>query len=260
MINICFFVQTIKNYTLFFLKKNTVLLKDLIPNNYIDIHSHLLPGIDDGAKSIEDTQELITELNKFGFTKFITTPHIMDGVWENTRSGIQNKKEETILDLKTAGMNFPLKAAAEYMMDGGFLKILESEKLLTLKDDYVLVEMSYLNPPMNLYDILFELQLEGYKPILAHPERYNFFHGSLSEYKKLKTVGCSFQINLLSTVGYYGPHVAKTAEYLLSNNMIDFTGSDVHHMKHVEFFHKKIVLKKHDNLITAFQNNLEFDF
>lgn len=245
---------------MFFKKKNIPLLKDLIPNNYIDIHSHLLPGIDDGAKSIEDTIELITELNTIGFCKFITTPHVMNGVWDNNAIDILNKKEATLSDLKNNGINIPLKAAAEYMLDGAFIKILESQKLLTLKDNYVLVEMSYLNPPMNLYDILFELQLEGYKPILAHPERYNFYHGSLSEYKKLKTVGCSFQINLLSTVGYYGPHVAKTTDYLLSNNMIDFTGSDVHHMKHVSFFNKKIIMKNYDNLITSFDNNINFDF
>ncbi len=240
-----------------FFSKSKPILKDLIPSDYTDIHSHLLPGIDDGSKSIEETKLLITNLMELGFKKFITTPHIMEGVWENTGTIISEKLLKTNIELQKEGLP-ELSAAAEYMLDGNFLKILSTEKLLTIKDNYVLVEMSYLNPPMNLYDIIFEIQLEGYTPILAHPERYNFFHNSLNEYKRLKTAGCKFQMNMLSTVGYYGPHVAKAADYLLTNNLIDFIGSDVHHSKHVEFINNKVVLKKHENLIPIFQNNSIF--
>ncbi len=240
-----------------FFSKSKPILKDLIPSDYTDIHSHLLPGIDDGSKSIEETKLLITNLMELGFKKFITTPHIMEGVWENTGTIISEKLLKTNIELQKEGLP-ELSAAAEYMLDGNFLKILSTEKLLTIKDHYVLVEMSYLNPPMNLYDIIFEIQLEGYTPILAHPERYNFFHNSLNEYKRLKTAGCKFQMNMLSTVGYYGPHVAKAADYLLTNNLIDFIGSDVHHSKHVEFINNKVVLKKHENLIPIFQNNSIF--
>ena len=240
-----------------FFSKSKPILKDLIPSDYTDIHSHLLPSIDDGSKSIEETKLLITNLMELGFKKFITTPHIMEGVWENTGTIISEKLLKTNIELQKEGLP-ELSAAAEYMLDGNFLKILSTEKLLTIKDHYVLVEMSYLNPPMNLYDIIFEIQLEGYTPILAHPERYNFFHNSLNEYKRLKTAGCKFQMNMLSTVGYYGPHVAKAADYLLTNNLIDFIGSDVHHSKHVEFINNKVVLKKHENLIPIFQNNSIF--
>ena len=240
-----------------FFSKSKPILKDLIPSDYTDIHSHLLPSIDDGSKSIEETKLLITNLMEVGFKKFITTPHIMEGVWENTGTIISEKLLKTNIELQKEGLP-ELSAAAEYMLDGNFLKILSTEKLLTIKDHYVLVEMSYLNPPMNLYDIIFEIQLEGYTPILAHPERYNFFHNSLNEYKRLKTAGCKFQMNMLSTVGYYGPHVAKAADYLLTNNLIDFIGSDVHHSKHVEFINNKVVLKIHENLIPIFQINSIF--
>ena len=257
MINICFFVKN-KFTILIFFSKSKPFLKDLIPSDYVDIHSHLLPGIDDGSKSIEDTKSLINSLKDIGFNRFITTPHIMEGVWENNRSIIIENAAKTNRQLIEEQIE--LKAAAEYMLDGNFLKILSSEKLLTLKDHYVLVEMSYLNPPMNLFDIIFEIQLEGYTPILAHPERYNFYHSSLSDYTKLKTAGCKFQINMLSTVGYYGPHVAKASDYLITNNLIDFIGSDVHHNKHIEFMKNKIVLKKHESLNSIFQNNSVFRF
>jgi len=243
---------------LFYFNKKSTYLKDIIPNDYTDIHSHLLPGIDDGSKDIENTLKLIIELKKIGFCNFITTPHVMEHVWENTKTKIEDTLATTLCHLKVNNINNSFKAAAEYMLDDNFRRLFQEEKLLTLKENYVLVEMSYINAPLQLYNIIFELQIAGYQPILAHPERYNFYHKNLQEYKKLKHAGCLFQMNLLSSVGYYGPMVAKTADYLLKNSLIDFVGSDVHHMKHVESFHKKIVLKNLDQLKEAFQNNIFF--
>ncbi|MBC7523087.1 MAG: histidinol phosphatase [Flavobacterium sp.] len=245
---------------MFLFKKSAPLLKDIIPQNYIDIHSHLLPSIDDGSKNIEDTIAMIIELNKLGFAKFVTTPHVMTFVWENSRNTIEQTLNETKKKLLDSNILNPIKSGAEYMMDINFLKLVNSEKLLTLKDDYVLVEMSYLNAPIQLYDIIFDLQLAGYIPVLAHPERYNFYHNNLNEYKKLKNAGCLFQLNLLSTTGYYGPQISKIADYLLQQNMINFVGSDVHHQKHIDFISKKIVLKNHLKLNDIFQNNMIFDF
>lgn len=244
-----------------FFKQNKPFLKDSIPDNFIDIHSHLLPGIDDGATSIEDSTLLITGLEQLGFKKFITTPHIMGDVWKNTSSGITEKLSATISELTIPDIGNRFKAAAEYMIDAEFWELFKREKLLCLKENYVLVEISYLNPPIQLYDILFELQVAGYQPVLAHPERYNFFHEtSLSHYKKLKKAGCLFQLNMLSSTGYYGERVAKTADLLLKNNMIDFIGSDVHHARHLEFMGKKIVLKNHEYMTPVFQNNSFFNF
>lgn len=234
------------------------LLSDLIPDNYIDIHSHLLAGIDDGAKTFEDTLSLIIDLQKIGFSQFITTPHIMKHVWDNTSQTINIKLGETKLELKEKNIETPLKAAAEYLMDGEFITLFQNEALLTLKENYVLVEMSYINAPIQLYDILFELQVAGYKPVLAHPERYNFYHNNLAEYKKLKNAGCLFQLNLLSTVGYYGEGVTKTANYLLEKGLIDFVGSDVHHHNHVANFSRKIQIKEIEALRKAVENNQFF--
>jgi protein-tyrosine phosphatase len=244
--------------SLFKSRPNT-LLADIIPSGYVDIHSHLLPKIDDGAKSIDDTLYLITELKKLGFKKSITTPHVMGLVWENTSVDILSnlKSTQTIIEQNSP---FTIKAAAEYMIDEQFVNLFKNDKLLTLKDNYVLIEMSYLNQPINLYEVIFDLQVAGYKPVLAHPERYNFFHHKTDEYFKLKKSGCFFQLNLLSAVGYYGENVAKCADFLLKNSLIDFVGSDVHHSKHIESFYKKIVLKNIPILKDVIQNNSFFDF
>jgi len=223
--------------------KKKPLLLDLIPDLYTDIHSHLLPGIDDGAQSTADTLFLIESVQKFGFGQAICSPHVMAGVWENSREKIESTLETTILNVQEAGLAFPLRAAAEYMMDSNFRNLFQKEKLLVLKENYVLVEMSYLNAPIQLYDILFELQIAGYQPVLAHPERYSFYHSNLEEYQKLKNAGCLFQLNLLSTVGYYGSEVNTAANYLLKKGMIDFVGSDIHHRNHIQAFSSKVKVK-----------------
>lgn len=240
-----------------FFKKSAPILSDLIPSNYVDIHSHLLPGIDDGAKNIEETISLVDGLKKIGFSQFITTPHSITGIWDNTPISIAAKLEETNLLVKET----KLKAAAEYMMDSFFFdRIKKGEKLLTLKENYVLVEMSYLNAPIQLYDIIFEIQIQGYKPILAHPERYLFYGNNFDEFNKLKKSGCLFQLNLLSTTGYYGVGVTKIAQKLLDANLYDFVGSDVHHQKHAKSLGTKVVIKNHTNLVPLMANNSFFSY
>ena len=224
----------------------------------MDIHSHLLPGIDDGAKTIEDTISLLQQMSAIGFKSIITTPHIIPNVWNNTETSIEKKHEETINTLKNKNIDTTFGFAAEYMMDVNLTKRLANGKLLTLKDNYILVEMSYICPPLQLYDIIFELQLEGYKPVLAHPERYLFYHNNFQEFDKLKKAGCLFQLNLLSTVGYYGPKITEIANKLFSKGFIDFVGSDIHHQNHVDAFNKKIRIKHQKALEKAITNNLFF--
>ena len=233
-------------------------LNDLLPNNHVDIHAHLLPGIDDGAKTIEDSIELMTGMQALGIDQFIATPHVMTAVWENTRAGIEANFESTTNQLVAANQNFSLRPAAEYLLDGTFLELMHKEPLLTLKDNYVLVEMSYLSAPIQLYDIIFEIQLEGYKPVLAHPERYLFYHQNTREYHKLKQQGCLFQLNLLSVVGYYGANVAQAAETILQKGMYDFVGTDVHHHNHLKGLSQRIKTKGLENLKEAMSNNQLF--
>lgn len=238
--------------------KQKLRLADLIPNNHVDIHSHLLPAIDDGAQTIEDSISLINQMNAIGFKRIITTPHILTNVWNNTEKSITENFESTN---KIVSKNCELTSfstASEYTIDHYFLKRLETEKLLTLKDNYILIEMSYLNPPLQLYEIIFEIQLAGYIPILAHPERYLFYHNNFKEFEKLKNSGCLFQLNLLSVVDYYGSTITKIADKLLTNNYIDFVGSDIHHQNHMDSFNRKISIKNETELNKSIANNLFF--
>ena len=239
--------------------KQKPVLKDLIPNNYVDIHSHLLFGIDDGAQTKEDTQMIISSMKKIGFSKAIATPHTTPFVWDNTKEGILAKYAEVKEVLPQEAASLELRVASEYMMDDSFLQRLHREKLLTLKDNYVLVEMSYINPPIQLFDILFELKSNGYEIVLAHPERYNFYHHQTNMYKKLKRAGCHFQMNLLSTVGYYGGHVLEAANFLLREQLIDFVGSDIHHSKHIAGFDSKLKIKEVKVLEEAIEKNIFFE-
>lgn len=243
---------------MFFFTKPKATLASLIPDGYIDIHSHLLPGIDDGAKNPDETLALVKTLQEYGFSQFVTTPHVLTGVWNNTPESINNAYHTASSYLTNNNIDLPFKAAAEYLMDDTFVKTFKSEPLLTLRDNYVLVEMSYLNAPINLYDIIYDLQIAGYKPVLAHPERYIFYHRRFEEYAKLKKAGCAFQINLLSVTGYYGKGIVDTAIKLLENNMIDFTGSDVHHEKHAASFKQNVLIKNTAPLLKALNNNAFF--
>jgi protein-tyrosine phosphatase len=240
---------------MFFNFKSKPLLRELIPSGYVDIHSHLLFGLDDGAKTLEDTLSYIRQIKALGFSKVITTPHIMEGLYPNTPSTILNKLEEVNIALQQNNIEISVQAGAEYMMDHFFYDNIKTESLLTLKDNWVLVEMSYLSAPVQLYDIIYELQVMGYQPILAHPERYLYYFKNQNEYEKLKKAGVYFQLNLLSLVGYYGPEAQNTAEKLLLRGMIDFTGSDIHHQFHLKSFEKKISLKETYLLEAAFEKN-----
>jgi protein-tyrosine phosphatase len=243
---------------MFSIFKSKPTLASLIPNNYVDIHSHVLPGIDDGAKNLKHSQFLMESMLGLGFKKCITSPHTMANVYNNTIETINNAKKTVENELPDLVQKLDFKAASEYYIDENFIENFKSNPLLTLKDNYVLVEMSFLNPPIQLHEYLFELQLAGYQPVLAHPERYSFYHSNFKDFEKLKKMGLKFQLNLLSSVGYYGPDVTKTSDKLLKEGFIDFVGSDIHHKQHIDSFSRKIVLKETKSFESAMENNQFF--
>lgn len=231
----------------FFQKK--YYLKDYL-ENFTDIHNHILPGIDDGAKDIEASLDLIEGFREVGINQFIATPHIMNDYYPNNKETVARALAQLQSELQERQVPTKLKAAAEYMMDQVFLEILEKERLLTLKDNFVLVEMSYFQAPINLNEILFKLQTKQYRPVLAHPERYAFFHSKdLQKYRDLKSRGCSFQLNALSLVGHYGKNMQEIAFRLLEENMIDFLGTDTHQMRHIEKLSAAQLSKKQLELV-----------
>jgi len=199
------------------------------------MHSHLIPGIDDGARDMDDALQLIRGLIDLGYRKLITTPHVLVDYYPNTPATIGGGCENVQAELKRQAIGVEFRAAAEYLMDDHFINLLESDQpLLTLKDKMVLVELSFAVPAINLKEILFQVQLKGYQPVLAHPERYLYFGANKVWYDQLKDAGCLFQLNLLSTKGYYGKTSQELAQYLIKKKYIDLLGTDLHHQKHLE--------------------------
>jgi protein-tyrosine phosphatase len=243
---------------LFFKKR--IPLTDFFTDSFVDIHSHLLPGIDDGAKDMGTSIALILKMASYGIKNLITTPHILGDVYPNTPEIIKSKLKEVkdeLLKRNITGIN--IDAAAEYMMDEQFSAMIENdEEILTLKDNLVLVEMSYFSAPINLYELLFKIQLKGYKPVLAHPERYNFYHTDFKSYYKLKQAGCLFQLNLLSLTDQYDKGVQKTSEKLLKENLYDFVGTDTHHQNHLELLPKIGTKKTLEKIKHLLNNNKKF--
>ena len=196
-----------------------------------DMHSHLLPGIDDGSADIDQSQILIDGLTDLGLKHLITTPHIMWDMYKNTNEIIQGKEKL----LKESITGTPLRAAAEYYLDGYLDDLLQQKSpLLTIQENKVLVEFSFVSMPMNWKDSIFNLQLNGYQPILAHPERYIYLAANKSLYDEFKSLGCLFQLNLLSLTGYYNKTAMDLAHYLVDKKYIDLLGTDLHHSRHLE--------------------------
>ena len=199
----------------------------------IDMHSHLIAGIDDGAKTTTDSLFLIKNLVELGYQKIITTPHIMNDYYPNTptiiRQGLKDLKDA----LEAANINIEIEAAAEYYMDSQFeIALKQDAELLTFGDNHILIEQSMLEPHPNLGGVIFQLNTKGYRPILAHPERYSYYIKEFSRFEELKSYGCLFQMNLLSLTGYYGKTQQKLAQKLLKADLIDFLGTDMHHERH----------------------------
>lgn len=207
---------------------------------HTDMHSHLIPGIDDGVKTVEESVEMIRGFAELGYKKLITTPHVMSDFYRNTPEIILNGLDKVREAVRKEKIPVTLEAAAEYYLDEVFLHKVQTEKLLTIGDKYLLFEISYVNPPDNLYNVIFEMNIKGYKPLLAHPERYPFYYNKFDEYYKLKESGALFQLNTNSLVGYYGAGAKKIAERMVNEQMIDFIGSDLHGIRHLEALQKSL--------------------
>ena len=242
-----------------FFSKKRIPLTDFFTNSFVDIHSHLLPGIDDGAKDIDTSIALILKMASYGIKNFITTPHVLGNVYPNSTAVIKEKLAVVQKELEKREIKgISIQAAAEYMLDEEFSALLEQKDILVLKDNYILVEMSYFSAPINLYEVLFKIQLKGYKPVLAHPERYNFYHSDFKSYYKLKQAGCLFQLNLLSLTDQYGKGVQKISEKLLKENLYDFVGTDAHHQNHLALLPKIGTKKTLDKITHLLSNNKKF--
>ncbi len=198
-----------------------------------DMHSHLLPGIDDGSVDMENSIELISALQSMGFKKLITTPHIFWDMYKNTTEIIREKEALVNAELKLRGIDVQLEAAAEYYVDEHFEELIAKNDILSFGDKYVLFELSFDTEQINYKRAVFNLQLSGYKPILAHPERYEYWHNNFSKYEDIADRGILIQINTNCLTGHYGPGVKRISERLIEADLVDFIGTDTHHVGHL---------------------------
>ncbi|MBC7744481.1 MAG: capsular biosynthesis protein [Flavobacterium sp.] len=219
----------------------------------VDMHSHVIPGIDDGAQNMGHSIALIHAFMDMGFRKIITTPHIMADYYRNTPEIITHGLNELRKTLINQNISFEVEAAAEYYLDETFETKLDKGNMLTLNGEFLLFEISFVNYPHNLTDMIKKIQDKGYKPILAHPERYPYLFESVERYHSIKETGCYFQLNTISLTGHYGKNSKKIAEELIDHQMIDFIGSDMHHVNHAIALKKSLNLPYVHKLLTDYQ-------
>ena len=218
-------------------KKEAVKLGE---NLIVDIHSHLLPGIDDGAPTMDHTIGMLRKFEELGYQKLIMTPHIMSGVYDNTSEIILNKLEEVRKVSQDLGLKLILEASAEYYFDETLFERLRNKDILPFQGNHILLEFSFRNQHTQIDELVFQLKSAGYQPVLAHFERYVYFHSSVEVARSLRERGCFIQVNLNSFTGHYGPDVKNQAIRLLKAGLIDVLGSDCHRIQHLELLENSL--------------------
>ena len=218
----------------------------------VDMHSHILPGIDDGSPDVDTSLLLVKGLYDLGVRTCIATPHIIGDLYRNNDETIEAALDKLQKACAAAAIPMQIMAAAEYMLDDYFMELLQQQKpLRTLQKNLLLTEIPYTSEPVNLPEIVFHIITSGYQPVLAHPERYFYFHNNFKGYKKLKDLGFILQVNLLSLAGYYGKNAMQAARYLLDEGLVDLVGTDLHHSRHLSAFQSQ----KNLTLFNKYLNN-----
>ncbi|MHA7130396.1 tyrosine-protein phosphatase [Algoriphagus namhaensis] len=232
-----------------FKKKSTITESLSLDWLEVDMHSHLIPGIDDGSKSTEESLELISRLAGYGLRKIITTPHIMSEYFKNTPEIIKMGLEDLKKSVKKAGIEIEIEAAAEYYLDEIFLeKVKAGEEILTFGDNYILVETGFINRPQMLVETLFQLEMSGYTPIFAHPERYQYLLADKQLLQELIDRNLLFQVNLLSLTGFYSKPVKDFAEMLIERGVVRFFGTDCHNTRYLDMLEMLPKSKNYDKI------------
>ncbi|MFI3315416.1 MAG: CpsB/CapC family capsule biosynthesis tyrosine phosphatase [Rikenellaceae bacterium] len=233
-----------------FSRKKSLIKTDFF-NDFTDFHSHILPSVDDGVKSLESAISILDYYESIGIKRVVFTPHIMENFSDNCSDYLKSEFKKFTHNFSG---NIELSLAAEYMLDSGFYHHLESGKILTVWDNYILIETSYLLPPINLFDAIKDIKSKGYFIVLAHPERYGYMRED--DLLLLKQEGVLFQLNLLSLTNYYGEMVQKRAIFLLENDMYNIIGSDIHNLEIFKRWIEQVCLKpKHIKILQKLKKN-----
>jgi protein-tyrosine phosphatase len=218
----------------------------------IDMHSHLLPAVDDGATSVAHSLLMINALSDMGFNTLYTTPHSIKDLYPNTLESLESSFRE-IKDSVPDGII--LDYSSEYFLDELFLENLQKKRLKPLPGKRLLIEFSMVSMPLNLGSQFFDIHMQGYQIVLAHPERYIFFQKNFDALSRLKDMDIEFQVNALSLGGYYGDNVRQTADKLIRKGWIDFIGTDTHHENHLQALRKIPGTRSYQRLLD--QGNLK---
>ena len=200
-----------------------------------DIHSHLIPGIDDGSPDMETTLILLDKFIELGYKKVITTPHVMSDYYKNTPDIILNGLDKVQNEIHKKNLKIEIEAAAEYNLEPYFEQLLKDNNVLSFgKEKYLLFELSFFDEPPRLSEVIWEIREKGYCPVLAHVERYAYWHQNYDKVEEMINRGVKLQLNIGSITGAYGPDVKRVAEKMINDKIIDFIGSDCHHFQHLD--------------------------
>ena len=206
----------------------------------VDMHSHFLPEIDDGAANLSVSKKMVQQLTGLGYRKLFATPHIMTDVYQNTLQTIYKAKETLNNELVKENISTEITFAAEYMLDEGLMDNNKQHDFLTMGKNFILIELPYFNEPPNLLDVFFQLNLQGYKVILAHPERYVYWYDDFSKFEQLKDRDVYFQLNILTFGEMYALPTKKIIDNLVKHNMVEFLGTDIHDDQQIEIIEKAL--------------------
>lgn len=244
-------------FSIFGGKKDSGLIAD-IASLQVDMHSHLIPGIDDGSPDMASSLEMLQKFSELGYKKLITTPHIMSDYYRNTPEIILPGLDALRQAASDAGLSITIEAAAEYYYDDSLMqKLKNKEELLTFGDKYLLFEFSFHAAPNQTDELIFEMLTQGYKPVLAHFERYAFYAGDTEQAERFREKGVNIQMNLNSLGGHYGPFVQKMAEALVNKGLVDFAGTDCHRLDHLQILERNLKLPYLDRLLQLPLKNKE---
>lgn len=219
-----------------FKKRKKIDLSELVT----DVHSHLIPGIDDGAQTLDHSIGMLLKFQELGYKKVITTPHILSDLYPNTPETILNGYNIVKKELERINLNIEFQTAAEYFYDDHLMAQIESNQVMKFNQNYVLFEFSFNTEPLHVDELIFKIQSKGLTPVLAHYERYSFCLNNMKMAEELREKGCLIQMNLNSLTGHYGPAVKKTAERLIKNKLVNLAGTDCHRIEHLHLLERNL--------------------
>lgn len=199
---------------------------------HTDVHCHILPGVDHGSQNVGESLAMLKAQMEMGINRVILTSHTTAETFENTPETLTEAYHVLCEAVKKEGLDVELEVSSEYRIDEYWTEMYEQGRILPMPGNYILLENSFIQELISIDTLLFDLQCKGYHPILAHPERYRYYHQRRERYSKLHASGVKFQVNILSLAGYFGGGARENAMWLIDNNMVDMLGSDMHNMEH----------------------------